>query len=371
MIIPFVKTLYGLGPAERLIAELLEDDSRYDDLLTELEHNGLGLYTAYLLQTSEVRLELPGSFRERLKRLQLAGFAQNMLIRKETEALLHKLDGCGIPVIPLKGTMLAERYFGSFSARGTSDIDLLVRPEHLEAAVQCVREAGYDQPAADSPIHYHTEWMKDAPGLPEPLTVELHWSLTSSSSAAMRLDEAWRHSEPLSGFRHARICSAAYTFYALCLHGASHQMDSNKHIIDLMHMIVRHHEDISLPEVLQLARQDRTLGRVKAAMSVVYALAPELSERLPLPFRTAVRFWKRAFLQRGSEPHSDGFKLRRWLFTFHMLDSWPYRWRHVRQLLLPSVQLAAYSVDDADARSSTAGLYLRLYRQRLRKLMGG
>ncbi len=371
MIIPFVRTLHQLSPPEHFNSGLITDNGRYRMLLAELENAGLGLYIAHLLKTSEVRLDLPEWFQDRLKQLQLGGYMQNMLIRKETEALLRKLEDRGIPVIPMKGTVLAERYFGHFSARGTSDIDLLVQPEHLQAAISCVREAGYNCPAADSPVHYHTEWMKDEPGLPEPLTVELHWSLVSDDSAQMDLNEAWAQTESLPGYRNARVWLPTYTFYALCLHGASHQMDSSKYVIDLLHMLTQHRGQVDLQEVLRLARRDHTVGRVKAALSILYQLVPEMAELQSLPIKPSIRYWNPSFIKHIGDAHESRFKLRRWLFNLYMLDSGRYRLLQLKQLVLPSKELAAYSVDDSDTRRSTAGLYLRLYRQRLRKLLGG
>src|SRR5690606_4625227 len=126
--------------------------------------------------------------------------------------------GLGIAVMPLKGTVLAERYYGHFAARGTSDIDLLVRPGQMEEAVRAVQQCGYNRPEASSPVHYHTEWCKDAPGLPEPVTVELHWSFVQQGVANMDVDALWQDADPLGECRHVRMMGPEATFYTLCLH---------------------------------------------------------------------------------------------------------------------------------------------------------
>jgi hypothetical protein len=367
MIIPFVKTLYNL---EKRVWRS-ESESAYYQLLESLKGSGLASLVYVRLQTSGSKLDLPQWFLDRVYDMYQAGFYQNLLIKKETERLLRKLGEHKIPVIPLKGTVLAERYFGHFAARGTSDIDLLVKPEHLEAAAACIAEAGFNQSAKDNPVHYHTEWMKEAPNLPEPLTVELHWSLARQHEAKMNMRTAWELSIPLSGYESARVWLPTYTFYTLCLHGASHQLDASKYIVDLLHMISQHHERIDIEDVLRLAEQDQTLKRVKAALSIVYMLAPELSRLQSLPWKPEVRYWSAGFLEHNDRDTRERFKLRRLMFALSMLDTWRYRWLHIRDWFFPSAKLADYSLDEQHANRSRAGTYLQLYRQRLRKLMGG
>ncbi|CAM3870210.1 nucleotidyltransferase family protein [Cytobacillus oceanisediminis] len=41
-------------------------------------------------------------------------------------------------VSPLKGVTFAQKYFGYIGTRGTSDIDLLIRPYQLEKAIEFI-----------------------------------------------------------------------------------------------------------------------------------------------------------------------------------------------------------------------------------------
>lgn len=356
MITAFVKTLYGLGQAWPT-----EEDA-YRQLQTELEQHGLGTTVYHRLKQSGRIMETPFAFREKLRRHYEACFVQNLLIKNETEKLLRYFDGLGIAVMPLKGTVLAERYYGHFAARGTSDIDLLVRPEQMDEAIRAVQQCGYNRPEESSPVHYHTEWCKDAPGLPEPVTVELHWSFVQQGVADMDVDVLWQEAGPMGEYRHVRMMGPEATFYTLCLHGASHQMESGKYVLDLLHMLCEHGDDIRLDRVLDQARRDRTLNRVKASLAVVYRLFPELERQLPAPVPLPLRGWP-GFAGTGSRLAQIGYALR-------MLDSRRHQAVHVMRLLFPSRRLAAYSAGD-DGEAATAATYFRLYRQRLRKMFGG
>lgn len=352
MIIPFIRSLYH--------PEDPEPDTPFDDqeMHAEIRKNSIGAQVFHLMKSSGKEMQVSSSFRELVDRTYETSFLQNLLIKRETEQLLMEFDNQGVPVIPLKGTMLAERYYGHYAARGTSDIDLLIHPEHMEAAVKCVHHRGFTEASQENPVHYHHEWFKQAGGLPEPLVVELHWSLVQADTSQMNMGVAWATSEQSASYKNVRILSPSYTFYALCLHGASHQMDSLKYVIDVLHFLERHYEQIDFRWLLEQAEKDHTYRRVAAALSVVENLFPGLSNMERIPFER-IRMYN----------HKS--RLYRIVFTLSMLDSWRYRWIHIARLVIPSQSVALYSVGSDQRRRSWIVIYYNLYKQRLRKLLGG
>jgi hypothetical protein len=73
------------------------------------------------------------------------------------------LATAGIRALPLKGAVLAVEAHGDLGLRETSDIDVLVAPEQLDAAVGVLRDLGYAAPVG----------VRRANGLPD-LHLELH-----------------------------------------------------------------------------------------------------------------------------------------------------------------------------------------------------
>ncbi len=354
MIIPFLRSLYH--PEDAVVDSHLLDDQA---LCAEIRRHSIGAQVFHLLKSSTGReVKVSPTFHELLYRSYESSFLQNLLIKRETEQLLKEFEKLGVPVIPLKGTMLAERYFGHYAARGTSDIDLLIHPEHMEMAVKCVRSRGFSETAQENPVHYHHEWYKEGGGLPQPLVVELHWSLVQSNTSQMNMGVAWATSEALPDYKNVRVLSPSYTFYALCLHGASHQMDSLKYVVDILHLLECHHEHIHVEWVLEQAEQDHTSRRVAAALSVVNDLFPGLSSLDCIPFERI------QISNRKSGLHSL-------VFTLLMLDSWRYRWIYITRLIIPSQSVALYSLGTDHRQRSRFFIYYTLYKQRLRKLLGG
>jgi hypothetical protein len=89
---------------------------------------------------------------------------------------LRALASSRVPVIVLKGGYLAEAVYGDIGLRVMSDIDILVRREHLPAAVNALRSSGFHpktyhlEPPADLQefkfVHQNTGTM-----------IELHWEI--------------------------------------------------------------------------------------------------------------------------------------------------------------------------------------------------
>ncbi len=63
----------------------------------------------------------------------------------------RKLTGVGISAMPVKGALLQHWLYDDPTERPLTDVDILVRPEELERAVETLRSAGY-RPVAGSAI---------------------------------------------------------------------------------------------------------------------------------------------------------------------------------------------------------------------------
>jgi hypothetical protein len=127
------------------------------------------------------------------------------------------LADAGIRSTALKGPLLGEAIYGDPGRRPSGDIDLLVAPEQLQAAVEVVRGLGYGAP---------TDYVDDS-GLPllhfalahergELPAMELHWRIHwyERSFACERLLPA--AVDPIGDWRPARVdeLAALLLFYA-------------------------------------------------------------------------------------------------------------------------------------------------------------
>lgn len=218
------------------------------------------------------------------------------------------LEDQGIPVLGFKGPALAMAVYGDLARRQYSDLDLVVRKEHLLQAVNAMRHGGFRlEPIVCRPRIIPCRGIPDNPrhlGAAREITfrapdntyfIDVHWELAHGRSRLFSPEPAnlWERTEnvalPLgsvSTFRREDL------FLALCFHGTKHSWFRLKWLLDVAEMLRR-------PEPLDWSRiEEMTTIRPRAGLpaSVALLLARDLLGA-PMPARSerALRVTKRTF----------------------------------------------------------------------------
>jgi Uncharacterised nucleotidyltransferase len=115
-------------------------------------------------------------FAEAVEQAIEAGRHQSAFLQLVSQRAMAALANAGIRSTPLKGPRLGEAIYGDLGRRLSGDIDLLVAPQQLRAAVEAMRGLGYGAPAdyveRDGLPLLHFALMHERGKLP---AVELHW----------------------------------------------------------------------------------------------------------------------------------------------------------------------------------------------------
>lgn len=117
---------------------------------------------------------VPADFRAAVERALGGARAQGLALEWATHRAVAELAGAGIAALPLKGPLWGDAAYGDVGLRETSDVDLLVPGDRLDAAVRALMEAGYaapPEPAREAglpDLHYRLVHPSHPP-------VELHW----------------------------------------------------------------------------------------------------------------------------------------------------------------------------------------------------
>jgi Uncharacterised nucleotidyltransferase len=122
-----------------------------------------------------------------------SGRRQGAFLQLISLRLIAALADADIRSTPLKGPLLGEAIYGDPGRRLSSDIDLLVSPEQLQAAVEVVRGLGYGAP---------TDYVQD--GLPL-----LHFVLLHERGELPPVELHWRIHWYERSFAHERLLPAA------------------------------------------------------------------------------------------------------------------------------------------------------------------
>jgi Uncharacterised nucleotidyltransferase len=134
--------------------------------------------------------EIPSSANERLRDLYLHCLVRNLAIEAQLAELLQTLADARHAVLVLKGPVLARIAYEDPALRPMYDLDLLARPDEVDAAYAVLETLGYHPAALNVPFserhHRHPLAREDA------VSVEVHRVLAPIDSPFLRnLTDLW------------------------------------------------------------------------------------------------------------------------------------------------------------------------------------
>lgn len=136
-----------------------------------------------------------------------------------------------IPYVPLKGSVI-RGFYPDETMRTSCDIDILVREEDLDRAIECLAARGY----RCGQKHYHDVSLYS----PGDVHLELHFNIQEfTDSLDVILKDAWEHASPTEGYRYD--FSKEFFVYYIYAHMAYHFVGGGCGIRPLMDIWVMEH----------------------------------------------------------------------------------------------------------------------------------
>jgi hypothetical protein len=127
---------------------------------------------------------VPPAVLERLKNDYQANAQRNLILSGDLHRLLRLLKANDIPVVPLKGPVLAATVYGDVSLRQFGDLDVLLRKRDIARAKELLISHGY-RPAMEmtaaqesATLRHHCEYLLVSDN--GRVIVELHWRIIPS-----------------------------------------------------------------------------------------------------------------------------------------------------------------------------------------------
>ena len=155
------------------------DSLNWELLLTFAEAHGLAPALGFALRAKAPEAA-PAEVLERLTRQFTQSVARHLLLSRELNRLVRLFKAHGVPLIPLKGLVLAEALYPHPALRPISDLDLLIRPEDVLRADGLLRDSGCrrmaDAHSWSFDIAYDRATFYEGPTF---LRVDLHWGLVN------------------------------------------------------------------------------------------------------------------------------------------------------------------------------------------------
>ncbi len=196
------------------------------------------------------------SLHRRVRRVAL----RNAGLFSELRAVALSFRQAEIPLMLLKGALLAPDVYGDASLREMSDLDLLVRRDDLAPALRHLLDLGFrpreelpDDVADRLTRFHHVPPLSRGRG-----PIELHWTLLAPDRApATPLEEIWERAEPvvLAGAE-ALAPSLEDLLLHTCAHAAyNHAFEAGlRPYCDIRHILEKRGREIRWPLLLDRSR---------------------------------------------------------------------------------------------------------------------
>jgi hypothetical protein len=237
-------------------------------------------------------ITVPPGLREHLRVRFLEVSGRNYHLARKLIELTSLLEERQIPVLAFKGPTLAMVAYGDLALRSYSDLDVVIRTEHLQKAVEVMTGCGFQitrdwwnpsRPENPRYVARHHEIAMRGPD--RSYFVDVHWQLAAHEFRAFRLDldKVWSRAERIELFQKsiATLCREDL-FLALCCHGTWHRWARLKWLFDIAQLL-RSAETLDWSRIEETAK-DRPLVRASASLAVY--LARELLE-IEVPVQAA------------------------------------------------------------------------------------
>lgn len=266
------------------INDLLHKDINWDMLLDIANHERILplLYRNLVLISPK---KVPPAVMTRLRNEYLLNSSRNLKLTRELLFIIENFDAKGIPIMPLKGPVLAEQVYGDIALRSFIDLDLLIPESEYTRAEELLQSLGYlndlkltpAQNAAFLKSEHHHHFGSNKTGT----SIELHWRIsTSLFSLQPDLSGAWNRAgiTTLLG-KKVPSFSPEDTLLILCEHGARHQWSQLSWVYDVAGIVET--GKINLPRLIEQAERigkerPLLLGLLLASDLLDTDLSPEI-----------------------------------------------------------------------------------------------
>lgn len=165
---------------------------------------------------------------------------QNLQFIGEVIRLQDAFDKANIPTVFVKGITLAQIVYGSFDVRHSRDIDFLVAPEHVSAALDVLSYLQYRRmsPPEGCSERLFEYWLSmenefQHVHMDKGVCVELHWQLLGKASPIHGTFPTATKTVVVADRHLIRTLGDDDLFIYLCAHGARHTWSRLKWLADI------------------------------------------------------------------------------------------------------------------------------------------
>lgn len=305
--------------AATLLHQSLSDEFDWEDLVAAARRHRLVQPLLFTLKREGWLDRMDPAARCALEQRAALEARRSLMTAGQVKRIWEAFQADGIDALLLKGVGLTQRLYGRLDMRGAGDIDVLVRPDHLERAAARLTAMGLPReswsraglPVGDAAeedlVHHEVRHCCPSTGT----LVEVHRRLTANPHVLpWDFDTLWaRHETVRIGGVAVPVLSSAHEPLYLLVHALSHGWERLRWLADLAVMLRR-------PADMEAAIMAAAAIGLRPAMLHALALcrrwlglplpaAVEAEIRASLPART-MELVARLAMADGSQPDLTG-----------------------------------------------------------------
>ena len=254
VIVAACRRALGNAPADD-IAALVSSVTDWPGFLRSVDAHAVApIVYAPLAQTGRVPAEALAQLRAAVDENALRSIVLARTLREIVALFEHEQ----IPVLSIKGPLLARAAYGDLASRRFADLDLVVRRRDLDRARDVLAQRGFqplialprDAESALLGADYHIALIDAEQGI----VVELHWALIRAGLSGLRDESwAWTHACDTTALGSPmRTLTTDAAFVYLCVHGSKHLWSQLVWLCDVAALACAE-RPVSWPAVRQLA----------------------------------------------------------------------------------------------------------------------
>ncbi len=250
---------------DRALARCARDVTQWDDVVAVAVAHGVAPLLNQAITSAPWTSLVPLPVQQRLRLLAAATSLANTTSLRTLETLLAALASQRIDVIVLKGPALASTLYSAPRLRPFTDLDVLCRPDQLQAADRALRAAGCAPVAPDGPQPdgFHHIYIADTARL----RVELHGDPLQLGLPAGCLADIWRHARPIAfGGQPSRMLEVHDQLLHLCIHLHTHGYSRLIWFKDLDLLLRAHGHEIDWQRLYARAAAEGATASVRHAL---------------------------------------------------------------------------------------------------------
>lgn len=248
--------------------DLIKEGVHWERFTESAMRGGVTVFIYYALRQIAPYARIPQFVLDRLRSGYSFIVPKGTCQHKELMEILKLFTKEGIPVLPLKGTLLSKRLYGDIAARSLQvDIDLLIKEKDKEKVAALLEGIGYSfNPGSEvRSRQWQYNFFK-----PKAVIIDLHWDITMMGRSYERIEGLWR------GVRLVEEDGIGYYEFKeeeLLLYLSAHLVNSGcfgqlRYVCDINELLNRYKDALDWGSIIKKAKSWRLSSSLYTALKL-------------------------------------------------------------------------------------------------------